>query len=594
MNNENKVKIGENLENIKNLLEISQDSSSIQSAWYVGATGNDEIGKWTDFSQKYIDDGIWENHNHKKIDEVKSMKTGDRIALKATYTQKNNLPFNSYNKIVSVMSIKAIGTITKNYGDGEKIAVRWEAFDPIKEWYAVGILRKTINLVKASDGSIKKNLLNFTFSNEKQDYSICEQFCKEYESETDLNEDSDENHSYSEESNENNFREWLGKQKSSTGRLCSQSMIENNCWALKKINENFKIMNLPKNLSIFSIIDIDSFFEIKDYIKQDATYQDVNTKLHGFLNTGLFWYERYLTMITDDRTKYDPYSEENFLNECFIDDSRYQTLKQLLKFKKNIIIQGAPGVGKTFLAKRLAYSIIGCKNENQIEIVQFHQNYSYEDFIMGYKPCDNGFELHEGIFYKFCRKAEQKKDKSFFFIIDEINRGNLSKIFGELLMLIEKDKGNEKVKLAYRDEYFSVPDNVYIIGMMNTADRSLALIDYALRRRFSFFSIDPAFGNKKFTEYLEKLVNDPKIVRAINDRFQKLNLKIADEKTSGLGEGFCIGHSYFCTTPTEGQSPIEWYMNIIKFEIIPLLEEYWWDDKELVDDCVKELVADFR
>ncbi|GHV36835.1 hypothetical protein FACS1894187_12170 [Synergistales bacterium] len=163
-----------------------------------------------------------------------------------------------------------------------------------------------------------------------------------------------------------------------------------------------------------------------------------------------------------------------------------------------MILQGAPGVGKTFAAKRLAFSIIGKEDDRRVKIVQFHQSYSYEDFVMGYRPDGRGFCLAEGPFYQFCKIAEKDDDdRPYFFIIDEINRGNLSKIFGELLMLIENDKRGEKnaLRLLYKDEDFFVPENVHIIGMMNTADRSLAMIDYALRRRFVFFDMEPAFDS---------------------------------------------------------------------------------------------------
>lgn len=289
-----------------------------------------------------------------------------------------------------------------------------------------------------------------------------------------------------------------------------------------------------------------------------------------------------------------PYTKENFLEDVFMEEERYNELVNLLQYKKNIILQGAPGVGKTFLAKRLAYSILGKKAASKVETIQFHQNYSYEDFIMGYKPVDQGFELKEGIFYKFCKKAEGDPTNKYFFIIDEINRGNLSKIFGELLMLVESDKrGNSHaIKLAYRDELFSVPTNLYIIGMMNTADRSLALMDYALRRRFSFFEIDPAFGNDKFKEHLKSFLSNDKVIKAVIDRMTELNGKIADADNSGLGKGFCVGHSYFCTKPVEGQSEEDWYKTIINYEILPLLEEYWWDDKNKVDDCKNELLKE--
>ena len=186
----------------------------------------------------------------------------------------------------------------------------------------------------------------------------------------------------------------------------------------------------------------------------------------------------------EERT-YDPYTADDFLHDVFMDEDRYNILKALLLTKKNVILQGAPGVGKTFAAKRLAYSIMGEKDTNRVKMVQFHQSYSYEDFIMGFRPTETGFELKKGVFYEFCRKASED-DRPYFFIIDEINRGNLSKIFGELFMLIESDKRGVELQLLYADEQFSIPSNVYIIGMMNTADRSLAMLDYALRRRFAF------------------------------------------------------------------------------------------------------------
>ena len=295
--------------------------------------------------------------------------------------------------------------------------------------------------------------------------------------------------------------------------------------------------------------------------------------------------------IEDDDSN-EPYTKEDFLNDVFMDDTKYDELVNLLQYKKNVILQGAPGVGKTFLAKRLAYSLNGKKAKERVEMIQFHQSYSYEDFIMGFKPVENGFELKEGVFYGFCKKAETEPNKKFFFIIDEINRGNLSKIFGELLMLIESDKrgSNHAIKLAYRDEEFSVPSNLYIIGMMNTADRSLALMDYALRRRFSFFEIEPAFNNAKFKNHLKKIIHDSSVVDLVIERLKALNDKIADADNSGLGKGFCIGHSYFCVPPVAGQSGIDWYKNIITYEILPLLEEYWWDDKNKFDNCKEDLL----
>ena len=267
----------------------------------------------------------------------------------------------------------------------------------------------------------------------------------------------------------------------------------------------------------------------------------------------------------------DPYTSEDFLREVYMTSADYTKIQAVLRNKKNIILQGAPGVGKTFAAKRLAWSMMGEIDESRVEFVQFHQNYSYEDFVMGYKPVENGFELRNGIFYRFCQRAANQPDKDFFFIIDEINRGNMSKIFGELLMLIERDYRGTKATLAYNGLPFSVPKNLYIIGMMNTADRSLAMIDYALRRRFSFFDMEPSFDSEGFRQYQASLNNET--LNALVERVKDLNKEIAADKS--LGKGFCIGHSYFCGQDT---CTDEWLDSIVNYDILPMLSEYWFDD----------------
>lgn len=286
----------------------------------------------------------------------------------------------------------------------------------------------------------------------------------------------------------------------------------------------------------------------------------------------------------DVEKTYPPYTKEDFLSEVFMPEEEYDKLSGILRIKKNIILQGAPGVGKTFVAKRIAFSMMGVKDVERVMMVQFHQSYSYEDFIMGFRPSTDGFKLKRGAFYNFCKKAEIDGDNDYFFIIDEINRGNLSKIFGELFMLIENDKRGVSLQLLYSDEKFSVPKNIYIIGMMNTADRSLAMLDYALRRRFAFFEIKPGFTTDGFREYRMSLENEKfdKLIACV----ESLNNVISNDES--LGDGFCIGHSYFCNLlPDTINDQI--LSGIVEYELIPLLKEYWFDEPTKVKDWSSNL-----
>ncbi len=293
----------------------------------------------------------------------------------------------------------------------------------------------------------------------------------------------------------------------------------------------------------------------------------------------------------DDEEKeeitYPVYDETMFLNDVYMDKGQYDTLTGLIRNKKNVILQGAPGVGKTFAAKRVAYSMMGVMDKERVMMVQFHQSYSYEDFIMGFRPTETGFILKKGAFYDFCKAAEIDSDNDYFFIIDEINRGNLSKIFGELFMLIENDKRGVELKLLYADEKFSVPDNIYIIGMMNTADRSLAMMDYALRRRFAFFDMKPGFETDGFRKYRDGL-NSQKFNNLINC-VERLNEVIKNDDS--LGEGFCIGHSYFCNLEDTSEQTLT---SIIDYEIVPLLKEYWFDEPDKAKDWANNLRSSIK
>ena len=272
---------------------------------------------------------------------------------------------------------------------------------------------------------------------------------------------------------------------------------------------------------------------------------------------------------------YPAYSSTNFLSDVYMTRHDYDTLVDVLKMKKNIILQGAPGVGKTFTAKRLAYSIIGSKNPERVQMIQFHQSYSYEDFIEGYRPTENGFTIKKGSFYKFCKLAEEDDENDYFFIIDEINRGNISKIFGELITLIEDSKREGEpeamsVILPYSKEKFSVPKNVYILGTMNTADRSISLMDTALRRRFEFVEMMPD----------EDLLDEVVVEEGINIHEM---LKIMNRRIEALYDReHTLGHAFFMSLKNEGKATINQLESIFKNKIIPLLQEYFYEDYEKI------------
>lgn len=285
------------------------------------------------------------------------------------------------------------------------------------------------------------------------------------------------------------------------------------------------------------------------------------------------------------REKTESYTRRDFLNEVYMNEADYDELRQLLLRRKNIILEGAPGVGKTFAAQRLAYSLIGKKEDRHILLVQFHPGYSYEDFILGYRPEGETFSLRDGVFLKFCREAAAHPGEMFFCLIDEINRGNLSKIFGEAFMLIEKEYRGREIALPYAGRTFSIPENLYIIGTMNTADRSLALMDYALRRRFGFFEMAPGFDTAVFQEQVMSGASET--ARALLAVIRELNEEI--ENDLSLGKGFLIGHSYLC-----GALSVSALMSMVKYDLMPMLEEYWFDDRQKAETWRSRLMGVFH
>ena len=327
----------------------------------------------------------------------------------------------------------------------------------------------------------------------------------------------------------------------------------------------------------------DSFYYVHQVASatNDSIYEKTKAYIEGFAASA------------SPEEEIKPYDLNDLLTHLFIDESEVQSIKDSLGTKKNVVLQGPPGVGKTFVAQRLAYYLIGQKKKANIGMVQFHQSYSYEDFIQGYRPTEEHFELKDGVFYRFCEEARERPDEKFVFIIDEINRGNLSKIFGEIMMLIEADKREEKyaVKLTYaknETDPFFVPENVHLLGLMNTADRSLAIVDYALRRRFRFFDIKPSFG-ESFKKHLSSKGVSNELIDKICSKIETLNNFIREDHRN-LGEGFMIGHSYFCDPPLSAEDHNKWLSDIFNYEIVPLINEYWIDNKEVKEKRTSDLL----
>ena len=441
------------------------DEISARPSWFVGAAfeGTD------DQTSRFLNEGIWENgYDDRNLDTVKSIQVGDRIAIKSTYTRKNNLPFDNRDKYASVMRIKAIGTVTKNLGDGRNLRVDWKPIDPPREWYFYTYLA---TVWEVSPGRwLPDALIAFTFANEPQ--------------------------------------------------------------------------------------DIDSFLDIPFWGDRygDGTVGDGSQPFGTFSVEG-FHECNLQTLATEFHLSYE------FLEE----------IKALLCDKHQVIFQGPPGTGKTYVAQALANCLAGA--EDRVTLAQFHPSYAYEDFVRGFRPTmttsgQAGFTLRDGPLLRAAQIAREEPGAKHFLIIDEINRGNISKVFGELYFLLEyRDK---KIRMLYQqdgEDDFSLPPNLYIIGTMNTADRSIALVDLALRRRFYFIEFHPDTDPVKsvLRKWLTKNAPDLEWVAAV---VEETNRQLEEYKHAA------IGPSYFMKEGLQKEDvPRIW-----KHSVLPYVEELLFGD----------------
>lgn len=478
-------------------VEAPQDHVQPESTqyWFVGAMWDEG-----DQTQRFMLEGIWQNgYEDKFTDQVQAMREGDRIAIKASFSRKHDLPFDNRGQVVSVMRIKAIGTVTRNHGDGRTVDVVWDtAFTP-RDWFFY-TYRSTITRARVEDEVLARRLVAFAFEGAPQDYAFF--MAQPY------------------------WRERF---------LANDDGLTDGAAEAEGTEED----TTPSCSASYGVADI-------------------------------------------------------VAEGCFVPEADLQAMLQRWQSKKNLILQGPPGTGKTWLAKRLAKALIDSKSpsDEQLRVVQFHPALSYEDFVRGYRPGGDGkLTLTDGVFLQVVEAARFQPDVDHVLIIEEINRGNPAQVLGEILTLIESSKRNKEaaMELAYprrAGERVYVPENLYVIGTMNVADRSLALVDLALRRRFAFVNLVPGL-NAAWEQWCLAKGMDAASIAHIRSEIEALNQEISQD--SALGAQFQIGHSY--VTPHEAVADAQaWFAEVVQSEIGPLLHEYWFDAPDRADAAIAKLL----